>query len=137
VAGAEGLAQALLGSLDLTCLQDISIARGKESFSHIAPNRALKAGSTFPPLARRTALMTAASIEGKASLSVFCACCSGFKGRGGFGGATSSSEPGCGTEVVVLEDALWEDGDDGFSRGSSSKSNSRAVVGDSGGPVGF
>jgi hypothetical protein len=35
------------------------------------PNRALNAGSTLPPLATRTALMTLESSVGKASLSVF------------------------------------------------------------------
>ena len=81
--------------------------------------------------------MTAPSIDGKASFRVFSACCSGFNGRGGFGGATSSSELGCAAVVGVVEDTLRGDADDGFSWGSSSKSSSRAVVGDSGGPVGF
>ena len=88
----------------------------------------MNAGSTFPPLARNTALTTAASIEGKASFKVLSACCSGANGRGGFGGATSSPDPVC--EVV---DALVDfGGDAGVSRGSSSKSNALAVVGDSG-----
>ena len=62
------------------------------SLSHI-PRSALKAGSTLPPLARKTAFMTVASILGKASFSVFSACCVGLAGRGGLGGATSSAEP--------------------------------------------
>ncbi len=84
-------------------------------FSHFIPSRALKAGSTLPPLARRIALMTAPSIDGKASFRVFSACCSGFNGRGGFGGATSSPELGCAAVVGVVEDTLRGDGDDGFS----------------------
>ena len=47
------------------------------------PRSALKAGSTCPPLAVNTALTTAASMLGKASLSVFSACCRGLNGRGG------------------------------------------------------
>lgn len=52
-------------------------------------NNALKAGSTLPPLATNTALMTLGSISGKASISVFCACTCGSTGRGGFGGGIS------------------------------------------------
>jgi len=92
------------------------------------PSRALKAGSTFPPLARKTALTTAASMEGNASLSVFSACCSGANGRGGFGGATSSTDAGC--EKADGWSAFG--GGAGVSIGSSSKSNALAVVGDSG-----
>jgi len=58
---------------------------------NVLPRRALKAGSTLPPLAVNTALMTAASMLGNASLRVFSACCCGLRGRGGFGGAASSS----------------------------------------------
>ena len=99
------------------------------------PKRALNAGSTFPPLARRTARTTAASIAGKASFKVFSACCMGFAGRGGFGGATSSSEPGVGRAdgVSFLGVAARGWGEAWVSCGSSSKSSSRAVVGDSGG----
>lgn len=62
---------------------------------------ALKAGSTFPPLATSTALTTLVSMPGKASMSVFSACWCGLIGRGGFGGGISvaSSEkrtPGLG-----------------------------------------
>ena len=88
----------------------------------------MKAGSTFPPLARKTAFTTAASMEGNASLSVFSACCSGANGRGGFGGATSSADVGC--EKADGWSAFG--GDAGVSVGSSSKSNALAVVGDSG-----
>ena len=62
-------------------------------------------------------------MAGKASLSVFSACCCAFNGRGGFGGATSSLD----SEFVSCEEER------GISWGSSSKSSSRAVVGDSGG----
>lgn len=55
------------------------------------PRRALKAGSTRPPLADSTAFTTAASMLGKASLRVCSFCCCGLKGRGGFGGASSST----------------------------------------------
>ena len=91
----------------------------------LLPKRALNAGSTLPPLARRTAFIIATSIEGKASLSIFSACCPGVKGRGGFGGATSS--------LFVDERA----GGELPCKGSSSKSSSFAVVGDSGWPLGF
>ena len=92
------------------------------------PSRALNAGSSRPPLARKTAFTTLASIEGNASLRVFSACCSGPSGRGGFGGAASSPEPGVG---VGLEGAGFG-GDAGVSAVSSSKSRAFAVVGDSG-----
>ena len=93
----------------------------------------MKAGSTFPPLARSTAFTTAASIDGKASFRVFSACCSGANGRGGLGGATSSLGVGCGT----ADDVAAFSGGVGVSVGSSSKSKALAVVGDSGGPSGF
>ena len=131
------LAQVLSENPDLTCLDGVSIPTNSSCGFGLRPSRALNAGSTLPPLARKTALTTAASMAGKASLRVISACCSGFMGRGGFGGGKSSPEPGCGTEVGVLEGTLRWEGDDGISWGSSSKSNSRAVVGDSGGPVGF
>jgi hypothetical protein len=73
-------------------------------------------------------LTTAASIVGNASLSVFSACCSGFNGRGGFGGGASSSETGRG----VVDDEVGFGGEAGVSVGSSSKSKAFAVVGDSG-----
>lgn len=119
--------------LDLTCLVTLSFPSAEcRSHRGYLPKSALKAGSTFPPLARSTALTTAASIEGNASFSVFSACCSGDNGRGGFGGATSSPDTGRGA---------WEEGvafgDAGVSVGSSSKSNAFAVVGDSGGASGF
>lgn len=95
------------------------------------PSSAWNARSTFPPLATRTALITAASTLGKASFNVFSASCRGLSGRGGFGGGTSSLEPNCdcGFDAVVVggvavtTPASW---------GSSSKSSGRAVVGDSG-----
>ena len=92
------------------------------------PRRALKAGSARPPLARKTALTTAASIVGNASFSVFSACCSGANGRGGFGGATSSPEPGW----VAVDDGGGFGGGTCVCVGSSSKSKAFAVVGDSG-----
>lgn len=55
------------------------------------PRRASNAGSKLPRLALRTAFITATSIVGKASLRVFSACWIGGRGRGGFGGGTSSS----------------------------------------------
>ena len=94
--------------------------------SHI-PRSALNAGSTFPPLARNTAFTTAGSIDGNASFRVFSACCSGPSGRGGFGGAASSPEPGWG----VGADTEDFGGVMGVSMGSSSKSKALAVVGDS------
>lgn len=54
------------------------------------PSRALNAGSTLPPLALSTALTTFVSMVGKASMSVFSACCIGLSGRGGFVGGISS-----------------------------------------------
>ena len=66
-------------------------------------------------------------MEGNASFSVFSACCSRARGRGGFGGG-ASSVPGC--AVTAVEEDLG--GDAGVSIGSSSKSNAFAVVGDSG-----
>ena len=79
------------------CGQPLTLGR---TFLWVLPRSALNAGSTLPPLARSTAFTTAASIFGKASLRVFSACCIGFTGRGGFGGATSSSKPGVGTLVA-------------------------------------
>ena len=93
----------------------------------------MNAGSTFPPLARSTALTTAASMDGKASFKVFSACCSGFNGRGGLGGPTSSPDPG----ARVVEVEVGFGGDAGVSIGSSSKSRALAVVGDSGRSSGF
>lgn len=93
----------------------------------------MKAGSTRPPLARKTALTTAASMEGKASFKVFSACCSGANGRGGLGGGTSSPALGFGFSVGIAEFM----GDADVSAVSSSKSNAFAVVGDSGGASGF
>lgn len=43
----------------------------RKSVFYGIPSRALNAGSTFPPLATKTALMTLESVVGKASLSVF------------------------------------------------------------------
>lgn len=93
----------------------------------------MKAGSTCPPLARKTALTTAASIEGKASFKVFSACCSGANGRGGLGGGASSAAPEVGFSVATADFR----GEDGVSAVSSSKSKAFAVVGDSGRASGF
>lgn len=90
-----------------------------------APRRALNARSTFQLLALRIALITPASIEGKASFSVFSDCSLGFSGRGGFGGAAGGvSVAVCGfaAEVADATPVSW---------GSSSKSMGLAVVGDS------
>lgn len=96
------------------------------------PRRALNAGSTLPPLAVRTARTTAASMVGKASLNVFSACSRGLNDRGGFdGGAASSLGGGLGT-VSVLDAFVGVDTTP--VSWSLSKSNGRAVVGDSGGP---
>lgn len=101
-------------------------------------NSALNAGSTLPPLATKTALMTLLSMSGNASISVFCACCCGDMGRGGFGGGMSVAsslkrtpglgdfDGGGGAAVVSWAEVV------GASL-SSSKSSSRAVVGLSGG----
>ncbi len=74
--------------------------------------------------------MTPASMEGKASRKVASACSRGLTGRGGFGGGAGSSFAG-GLGASVLDKVVgvtvpvsW----------SLSKSNGRAVVGDSGGP---
>lgn len=91
------------------------------------PSRALNAGSTWPPLAARTALTTDASIEGKASFRVVSACSRGFIGRGGFGGGASSFGGGLGAlagfdGTDALVSASWS---------LSRKSRGLAVVGDS------
>lgn len=98
---------------------------------------ALKAGSTLPPLATKTALTTLLSMPGKASIRVFCACCCGDMGRGGFGGGMSvvssvkrtaglgDLEGGGDVTVSWVEEVV--------ASLSSSKSSSRAVVGLSGG----
>jgi hypothetical protein len=98
-------------------------------------SRALKAGSTFPPLATRTALTTFASMAGNASINVFSACCCVLMGRGGLGGGISvaSSEkrtPGLGDLDGGGGEETCSAGAAGVSL-SSSKSSSRAVVGDS------
>ena len=112
---------------DLTCLVMMSFCITQVQKLPYLPKRALKAGSILPPLALNTAFTTAASIEGNASFNVFSACCSGARGRGGFGGGASSMSV-CG--VVAEEEGLG--GETGVSIGSSSKSNAFAVVGDSG-----
>jgi hypothetical protein len=96
------------------------------------PSRALNAGSTSPPLAVSTALMTPGSIEGNASFRVVSACSRGLSGLGGFvGTGPSSLGGGLGwlsalllLVGVVTTPVSW----------SLSKSRGRAVVGDSGGP---
>src|SRR5271154_2193210 len=95
------------------------------------PRRALKAGSTDPPLAVRTALMIAASIDGKASFRVISACSWGGRGLGGFTGGTSTIVLGLDVAGSSSSKLLWAP----WSCASSSKSNGRAVVGDSGGIV--
>ena len=60
------------------------------------PNKALKAGSTCPPLAASTALTTDASMLGKASFKVFSACTRALTGRGGLAGGVSSLGGGLG-----------------------------------------
>jgi len=107
-------------------------------------NSALNAGSTLPPLATSTALTTLASMPGKASISVFSACCWGLIGRGGFGGGISVAssekrtpglgdfEGGGGGDVMCSVPAPAPVAGPSM---SSSKSSSRAVVGDSGGTV--
>ena len=112
---------------DLTCLDIVSLCVTQVLNLSCIPKSALNAGSILPPLALNTAFTTAASMEGNASFNVFSACCSGARGRGGFGGGASSI-PGCG--VVAEEEGLG--GDAGVSIGSSSKSSAFAVVGDSG-----
>jgi hypothetical protein len=99
---------------------------------------ALNAGSTFPPLARRTALTTFVSMSGKASISVFCAWTLGSAGRGGFCGGISSAcsenlTPGLGDFEVGGGEAALSGAEDVGASLSSSKSSSRAVVGLSGG----
>lgn len=91
----------------------------------VIPRRALKAGSTCPPLAARTALTTPGSTPGNASRRVVSACSRALTGRGGFAGGTSSFGGGLGAAPVgVATPPSW----------SLSKSRGRAVVGDSGGP---
>ena len=72
-------------------------------------------------------------MEGKASLKVFSACCSGANGRGGLGGGISSVSPEIGFSVGDL--GFKEE--DVVSAVSSSKSKAFAVVGDSGRASGF
>ena len=67
-------------------------------------------------------------MEGKASLKVFSACCSGANGRGGLGGGTSSASP----EIGFSDRGLDFKEEDVVSAVSSSKSKAFAVVGDSG-----
>ena len=72
-------------------------------------------------------------MEGKASLKVFSACCSGANGRGGLGGGTSSPAPDAGFPVG----GPGFEGEEDVSAVSSSKSKAFAVVGDSGRASGF
>lgn len=64
-------------SRQLICLMKIQI---------VLLSKALKAGSTFPPLAKSTAFTTLRSIAGKASMRVASASAFGSTGLGGFGG---------------------------------------------------
>ena len=105
--------------------------------SHVLSS-ALKAGSTLPPLATRTALTTLASTLGKASTSVFCACTWGSTGRGGFWGGISVASslkrtPGLGDLEPGDGDLVFSCAETAEVSLSSSKSSSRAVVGLSGG----
>src|SRR5271156_3106801 len=97
----------------------------------LIPRRALKAGSTAPPLAVRTALIIAASVDGKASFRVISACSRRGRGLGGFTGGTSAIVLGLDTADSSPSKLLWAP----WSCASSSKSNGRAVVGDSGGII--
>ena len=56
------------------------------------PSRALKAGSTRPPLAVRTALITPSSTVGNASFNMSWFFCASVIGRGGLGGGVGPSE---------------------------------------------
>jgi len=67
------------------------------------PNKALKAGSTLPPLAVKTALMTLISMEGNASLSVFSAC---SRGLSGLEAGASSLGGGRGVGSIFAVDGL-------------------------------
>jgi hypothetical protein len=77
-------------------------------------------------------------MSGKASISVFCDCCCGDMGRGGFGGGISVASsvkrtPGLG-DFEGAGGAMAESWADAVGASlSSSKSSSRAVVGLSGG----
>jgi hypothetical protein len=125
-----------LGSDMPTLISDDALLLSQASADVLSS--ALKAGSTFPPLATRTALMTLLSMSGKASISVFCACCCGDMGRGGFGGGISVAAsvkrtPGLG-DLEGAGGAVAESCADAAGASlSSSKSSSRAVVGLSGG----
>lgn len=92
----------------------------------LMPSSALKAGSTSPRLAVRTARMTPESMVGNASLNVSSACSRDDIGRGGFDGGASSLGGGLGRSALAVSTVpvSW----------SLSKSRGRAVVGDSGGP---
>lgn len=70
------------------------------------PNNALKAGSTLPPLAARTALTTLGSMEGKASLNVISACSCVLVGLGGLEGGVSSFGGGFGIVSIFAVDGL-------------------------------
>ena len=124
--------------LDRTYLGTISTVN-KAVWSSNKPSSALKAGSTLPPLAVRTALTTEKSMLGNASLRVFSACCRGLRGRGGCGGGCSAAIVDWVVGVESTVEGFGKDllGEAGVSRGSSSKSSSLAVVGDSGGPSAF
>lgn len=132
---AEAVAEELLpaGMSDRTCLhRNRQHAACPMSTAVFVLSKALKAGSTLPPLANNTALTTLMSMLGKASIKVASARAWGLMGRGGFGGGASSSWK------LTLGLGLGE-GDAAVSRtavapvscGSSSKSSGRAVVGDS------
>jgi hypothetical protein len=121
----------LAQNLDRTCLENVKshALYTADGNRHIL-NSALKAGSTLYPLATSTAFTTFESIEGKASTSVVSACACGLSGRGGFAGGVSSS---CSWKLTRLGCAAGSDKWSGawLSWGSSSKSGSLAVVGDS------
>jgi len=113
------------------------------------PRSAWKAGSAWPRLARKTALITLSSTVGKASLRISSFFCASVNGRGGFGGGTSSVAPPAVEEAAATPGAPPSPGvvllllsvfpaaagsctiPDSWPS-SSSSSKGRAVVGDSG-----
>ena len=128
----------LVVSRDLTCLLEIRHCCESIATKVFVPSKALNAGSTFPPLAIRTALTTAASIEGNASRKVFSACCCGFKGRGGFGGGVSSTSV-FGIAGISFSEVVWIIGfvASDVMGASSSNSSSCAIGAESGRTLAF
>ena len=125
------------------------VSKPRHFFGHSKaslPSRALKAGSTLPPLALSTALMTVSSTVGNASFKIMTFFWASVSGRGGFGGAVSAGEScavgpvfrgfafggvielvlGPGLAAVLLSERALVS-----CTSSSSISSGRAVVGDS------